>query len=964
MNYQNLENEMKEYSAYFKYCDSILSKIFIFFRDFSKSGSRFVQSAKKSIEDIYTEINKESYFSNTLNKSLNYFCDDFKEMMDKLQSFFTRVETDIVNKIVDFDKDYKASNRNYLNKLNELNNSLAENKTKLEKIKNNYFDSCKNMLDFDKKYISNKQRENMRKEGIEKMNEHFEKLKQLSETKKVYYRIEVTKINDLLLNNENAYSEIINLIEKGEEERGQFYVRIILLFINGIKEFNFENKEYISRNEKYIDDIFVKRDSKMFSIYFSHSDEKVKTRFLKEEFLDFDNSQNKSESEKNNSSEINEIIENSKNINNDTDIKEIEKIDYKNALQMIELGKEPFIDIDTMDNEFIKIDNIIFNLIQRDEKIDDEKFITMINFLDEKIDGCKNFLYLLMGHYCVKNLVKFNNLENLHLLNSIMNIIINYIIDNDDYTFLCFLILHIGEKTVYYTKEEKYPTNYLCKLMSKNTTYHTIEFWQKVINLKIKMLAKIKINDEFQYRKKNSLSKKETGIISGIGKFFGGNYEANEKIENEILYSQIYKENISFYCNEILSEYISHFMDYDFIEEKTFELIEQVSNQYSLNVKQKNYYIEMLNSNIMYQKVGNPYITDYENRLKKCTQSEYDKIYLSFNSNKKFGYIGNNSKIKILLFSMKYLNKDDIISVLCLNKECYYKMKKIVYKNILIKCNKNIDKTKHVDIWKIILNYNSTKKKYNYKDIIESINKSKEKEPIFDIIELDIIRTSFVNNRKENQEKLGNILKVTSKVLPTVNYCQGMNHIASFLLIACDENEEETFYLFLSVLLSTDYCSLVINNLLKLNSFFYSFERLLNIMLPEMYNYLKSNSITCDYFCSSWFITLYTIAFSNVKEANLEVMINIFDQFLLSGWKTMFKIGISLLRNNSTKIFSFPYDQLVHYLNNEIIGSDFFQNDNFNELMNISINFKLSNNLINNLCKEFEMKENIINKNK
>ena len=97
---------------------------------------------------------------------------------------------------------------------------------------------------------------------------------------------------------------------------------------------------------------------------------------------------------------------------------------------------------------------------------------------------------------------------------------------------------------------------------------------------------------------------------------------------------------------------------------------------------------------------------------------------------------------------------------------------------------------------------------------------------------MNIIITSFVNNRKENQEKLGNILKVTSKVLPTVNYCQGMNHIASFLLIVCYKNEEETFYLFLSSLLSTDYCILVLNDLLKLNSFFYSFERLLNIMFP------------------------------------------------------------------------------------------------------------------------------------
>jgi hypothetical protein len=235
-----------------------------------------------------------------------------------------------------------------------------------------------------------------------------------------------------------------------------------------------------------------------------------------------------------------------------------------------------------MDTDFIEIDSIIFNLIQRDEKIDDEKFISIINFIGEKIDGCKNFLYLLMGHYYVKNLVKFNNLENLQLLNSIMNIIINYIIDNDDYIYLCLLMLYIGEKTVFYTKDEKYPTNYLCKLMSKSTIYyHNMEFWQKIINLKINMLAKIKINDEFKYRKKNSLSK-DTGIISGIGKFFGGKNEANEKLENEILYSQIYKENISFYCNEILSEYICHFMDYDFVEEKTIELIKQLSNQYNL----------------------------------------------------------------------------------------------------------------------------------------------------------------------------------------------------------------------------------------------------------------------------------------------------------------------------------------------------------------------------------------------
>ena len=192
-----------------------------------------------------------------------------------------------------------------------------------------------------------------------------------------------------------------------------------------------------------------------------------------------------------------------------------------------------------------------------------------------------------------------------------------------------------------------------------------------------------------------------------------------------------------------------------------------------------------------------------------------------------------------------------------------------------------------------------------------------------------------------------------------------MNHIAAFLLILCEEKEDETFYLFLSILFATDYCGLIVNDLLKLNSFFYCFERLLNIMFPEMNNYFKNNNINGGYFLSPWFITLFTNAFTNEKENNnVKAMMRVFDLFLLSGWKAIFKIGISLIKNNSIKIFSLPDDQLVHYLNNDIVKSDFFKNENFKELMNISINFKISNNLINNLCKEFEMKENIINKNK
>lgn len=959
MNYQNLDQEIKEYSAYFKYCDSINAKFISFFRLFVQSGSKFLSKSKKSMEDFCAELNKEEYFPSTLNKSINSFCEEFKGIMDKFQTVLSNIENDIINKTVEFDKNYKINCKNSITNLTNLNLYLSDNKNALEKFKNNYFDSCKQVQEYDKKYISGKNKENIKDDEYARIKDQFEKMKESSENKKVYYRIEVTKINDLLLSNENHYLDIFNSITKQEEERNQFFTNIFQSLNNSLKQYNSETKDCLINNAKYIDDIFSKRDTKMFSIYFNKTNNnKEHQRFLYEEFFDFENIKAPKENQEiNENPELKKEIKSkkSKKENND-DVTDIMKLKYDLCLQIINMGKEPLIDANTMDNEFIELDNILFNLINRDEKLADEKYVRIISTVEGKFEGCKNIIHLLMGYYCNKSLVKFNSIENFFLLNSILNIIINYIWENDDYVHLAFFILYIGEKTVFYGENAQYPSNYLCKILSKNAIYHTYDFWNRIINLKIKMLAKLKINEEFKIRRKNK-NKKD----SFISKFFGAGSEDNDKIESEILYSQIYKEKSNSYLNEVLNEYIDHFINYDFIEKKTFSLIEQLSEQYYLNAKQKKYFIKMIQSNTIYKKESNPYLTGI---IKYDSKEDINKICLKYDSSKKFKKI-KNDKSKILLFVMKYLNYKDILNILCLNKESYSILKKYLYKNILIKYHSKYDIKKHISIWKIILDYNEIKSKYNYSKIKDSIiNKNTKKDHIFDTIELDCIRTLFTNNQESNQMKLGNVLKMASKQLPSVNYCQGMNHIAAFFLVLCEENEEETFYLFLSFLFKTDYCSLIENDLSKLNQFFYCFERLLNIMLPEMNNYLLSNNVNGGYFLSPWFITLFTIAFYQEKEKNnLEIIMKIFDMFLFSGWKAMFKIGISLMKSNSGKIFTLPDEQLVHYLNNELTRSDFFKNENSSELINIFMNFKFSNNLMEHLCEEYELKQNILNKN-
>ena len=69
-----------------------------------------------------------------------------------------------------------------------------------------------------------------------------------------------------------------------------------------------------------------------------------------------------------------------------------------------------------------------------------------------------------------------------------------------------------------------------------------------------------------------------------------------------------------------------------------------------------------------------------------------------------------------------------------------------------------------------------------------------------------------------------------------------MNYIVSFML-QITNNEEDSFYLLLGLFENTDFSSIFIEELTKLKIFFYVFERLLFIYLPEIYYYFRVSNI-------------------------------------------------------------------------------------------------------------------------
>jgi hypothetical protein len=421
-------------------------------------------------------------------------------------------------------------------------------------------------------------------------------------------------------------------------------------------------------------------------------------------------------------------------------------------------------------------------------------------------------------------------------------------------------------------------------------------------------------------------------------------------LENEILSIQLYEEKLPIYAVEILEEYIHHFSSFNFDHKKSSEIIVDLSSNYKFNNKYVTFFIAKLNSNLF--SIKNKKLS----KIEKNNELNYDKLF--FNTDKKLFKKILDNKIRCLIYSLKFIQIKEIPKLLCLNKTYNESLLKLVYKNILIKYH-DMDIKTHIAIWKIILGYSKVKKDYNYKKVLEQVKKSLPENNAKDIISLDVKRTNFEKDKEENREKIGNILRCLSKCCPDVNYSQGMNFIAAFLIMI-NGDEEESFYLFLSLLLTSDYGNLFMKDLANLKSYFYVFERILDILLPELYNHLKMNNIKVSFFISPWFITLFTDTYLNIKNReNPKVLMRIWDLFLFSGCKSILKVGISLLKNFEEKIMTLSFEELLKFLIADLPTSEFFQNDYYDNLMKTYYNFKIESELISNIENEYQIKKEL-----
>jgi len=878
------------------------------------------------------QINQLNNNNSLIEKIIQSFYDNTLLHLNEVTQILNKFNELIIIPFNEFKTEYDNKNLLLINKLSSLKNNFNEEKNKILYYQNKYFLDKQEYYNFYKN-INNK--ENKPDQIL------LSKIKNDLEIDKELYKYQLDYFNSFYKNEflkkfKKTYLELENI----DNDKNYFLRNIIYLYNNNLDNYKKSLEKYIS----LMNSIFtnIKNEKNILFKEFNENDE---------DLINYENEVKKINKEfKIMSKEISDIYKN-KQLN----------IPFNNNYKSLFINNN--IIKDNKDN-LIENKNIIlskyFEHLYKKEKIP-LKIICKINYLLFNYDD----FYLIFIEEFLKgnkdtNFIEINNLFNLKHLSFILKSKISLYLNNN--VFLLFLLL--GQE-IYYSGDNK--KIYLCNLLNKMPLFNLVLFWKNLIKLLFKfiisksdniniinydflisMIKKVSF-DDINTSNESSLNnmkykyKTYDKVITNIDNFISiiNNYDEliNKKSEDKI-------KEIFVKIHKILLLYISFLINYNFGISQSIELLNQICNKLSISPQIINYYIFYLHN----------YSYSIKNNISKKNKNSED-IYLSSLDKKKL----------IISNIIKYLENEDLLKILVLNKKYNKEVKDEIYKIILKRIknkkqkdkNEELNKKLYINIWKNILNYNEIKNLYPYEENKEKalqIKYNRHHNGDFAIIDVDCIRTNFINEKQEEKTEdkrkiLNNILKTLMMLFKECNYCQGMNYLVAFILSICNNDEEEAFYLSLSFLKKTTYKNIFLHDLKILRLYFAIFDKLLYIFIPTIYSKINLNKIYCNYYISPWFITLFTYLID--EKTKIEPFIEILNLFILYGWKSIFSISLNIFNYFEKTILNVKSENLLQFLNSElsIVFINNINNFDFDYFENNQI--EISSKLIDKIEEEF-----------
>ena len=981
MDFLSIKSEYESYKSHIENTENTMKSISTFFINSQKNLNDYAENTKNNINQLFHNLLNCDNRSTHIKKFFEY-CRVFERHMIKLINIAKKIQSELILPTNDFSKYIMNSNNTQLIELKKIFDDISNQKRKYDLIKNSYFNSCKKAERQEKVLLNEMNKKNSTNIAINDQNNILTKLRMDSANECQKYRDEHKITNELFSKMNVKYFNIINILKDNEEKRINYISFHLEKYITLMEEqknslnsalASIGRGENTKTNNLMSFKVKLDEDMKIYHDKFNYiykSDE----RFINENFVSYDIYRRKIES----------IINNTNNLiqkGNDLDLFDTP---LENSFPNIPTSSNDYNqNIFSVGNESVILENndaIIYNSLFSENPVNINKklFSEFLKKLNCDISFCEQIMNKSLSEYFYKQLYhEFKTSEQFYQMTQILIEISNNKEVHDNYMEINFGIIFIAEKGFFIDKKDNNKKIYLCKAISEDRNSNFFKqknFWKNLLNYKINKTVNNYTNKALNEEMQNSKKQVNTNIqnlkdtvkyIIDIGTGARNLSKLREKKEKEILNKELLK---------IIRDFIIHFNNFNLDMVYINDIIMEISNIYQLENEQISFLICLINSN-MYT------IKAYDKKTHNNKHIDYyeGKIGLN-NMSKKYLFTNkilntNNNKLKQLLLILNscfiFLEEKDYINIQSLNKFYYSNCQKLIYKQIFIKNDfKRINKynlfirvdlsdiSKHIRMWLYYLKYDKTKIKY--KDILKKIetdNKDSKFKLIRDVIILDVNRTFFTKDQTEKREILKNILFSLAYLYPKVGYCQGMNFICQFLLETTND-EEKAFDVFSAILQKTKYGNLIEDEFSLMKKYFYVFERLIILYLPELATLLKQNNVFPSYYISPWFITLFTHSY---VENQTKLLLRIFDLFILDGWISIIKIGLMLLKHYEKVLMEMNFEELLNFLINDLKEKyDFFNNNNYEKFMELYQDIKIPKGLVSNIENEYELEKKIV----
>ena len=896
---------------------------------------------KNQLNDMTFLLDKTNSFKNGIIlieknlKSIQGNSDDFDFINPLFNTFIQEIHkyTELYNEqisipIQQFIESFNCTTNFSIDSFNQLKINLIDNKQKVIKAKEDYYNYIKSIKNLE-----------------EDKDDKNELLKAKKDNYAQLYKYEIDKMNEIIDQSNQKYFEIYKNLDSINFSVNTNIKDILNKFSQNISDigniflkFSEQFKECMNINMK---------DIEKTNRYVSQVDEKTKMRFNHEKFKEYKENNNKNEEE----------IENKKeNNNNNFKLKRILSLPSKGFCDF-EIMQSP---IEIMDQKNVKerisqINNFI-NKFPTENELSLSEVSKLMNILKEEAVGSdESFSYIFVNNlkkFLKNRLINFKNKQNFIHLSNIMN---NVCLKEDN-TKTFNSIVQVSQTI-------KYNNTYLSSIIQrKNHFFSTKTFWlriikenfieninnyvDKILKKNAKPLKKSKSEKSIEIEKLFELNDK-FDIIDKMGlKTIIINYE---KLDNEkkIILQHYAYENICIILSKAINGMCSFFVSEDICT----DIIQNYLQLFGFKEKTKLYFLNLLSA---YN------ISNYISNKKTKENSKVNR--------------DNNDTLLIVLSTLKYLERKDFINLIHLNKDSSPLIKKNIFKILL---SNEITIEKRIKIWGKILKIEEQKNLIKYQEVKFLLNEKIEKSLIapdsqeaknIHTIEVDLLRTPFINSDDSHIEKLGWVLKCLNFVRPDIGYCQGMNLLGLFFYQLLDYDEEETFYYLFGLEDTTRYGKMFINDLHLMNILFAVLDKLINLYKPELHYKFVDNYITTQLYSTSWFITLFTNINCVFEKNNApKYVLMVLENFLLDGFSAIFTSGYTIIRYYFKRISQLETEQLINFMVTELCEQDIFKNENFSEIKIYyeknaeKINALLINKLID--ISEYESENTYLKKN-